>query len=313
MRKHLLKSIFRTLLLSVTVCSFSQDIVNTWNITYYDEDVTPEHLLPTWTYYGLKTEADTSIDAITYRKLIMSSDSVFTEISPIGGIREDSNRIYLSKSRYTSEEVLLYDFELNTNDTATVRRLFHINNYSSYPIKVKVDSVNTIDLNGEIRKRLFVEYECIGYPVYNSKDVWVEGIGSLTNGLLNESCQCVTGCYTKSHLTCYFEDDNLKWSNPDFSRCVIDSSGIVNSVHENGYNPATVLIIPNPVTDISRISYSDGFELVTVYDIMGHHLKSYSFNGHSIEVSRDEFNSGIYFVVIKCKDHRVCSQKLIVK
>jgi len=212
-------------------------------MTLYDEDFTPEHPLPSWTYYGLRTEADTSIDAITYRKLIMSNDSLFSEISTIGGIREDSNRVYLSKSRYTSEEVLLYDFNLDANDTANVHRLLHINNYSSYPIKVKVDSVNTIDLNDEIRKRLFVGYQCIGHPDYDIKDVWVEGIGSLNNGLLNESCQCGTGCYTKSYLTCYFEDDELKWSSSNFSRCVIDSSGIENYIHENGHNPEKVLPI----------------------------------------------------------------------
>lgn len=282
-------------------------------MTYYDEDFTPEHPLPTWTYYGLKTEEDTSIEAIIYRKLIKSSDSLFTEISTIGGIREDSNRVFLSKSKYTSEEVLLYDFSLNANDTVIVHRLVNIRNFSSYPTMVKVDSVSTIVLYGENRKRLFVEYQCIGYPDDVSKDVWVEGIGSLTNGLLNETCHCFTGCYTESYLTCYFEDDNLKWSNSDFNRCVIDSSGMVNSLHEDGLNPEKVLIMPNPVIDISSISYSVGFELAEVYDIMGRHLKTYWFNEHSIEVSRNDYKSGIYSIVIKCKDNRVYSQKLIVK
>jgi hypothetical protein len=282
-------------------------------MTYYDEYFSPEHSFTTWTYYGLKTEADTSIDAITYRKLIKSSDSLFIEISTIGGIREDSNRIYLSKSKYTSEEVLLYDFNLNANDTSIVQRLVHINNFSSYPTKVKVDSVNNLNLNGENRKRLFVGYQCIGYPEYNSKDVWVEGIGSLSYGLLNESCRCFTGCYTEAYLTCYFEDDNLIWSNSNFSRCVIDSSGNVNYINEIDPNPDKVLIKPNPITDISIIGYIDGFELAKVYDIMGRHLRTYWFNGHSIEVSRNDFNSGIYSIVIKCKNNRIYSQKLIVK
>ncbi len=313
MRRYLLISVFPILLVSIPVCSFSQDIVKTWNITYNDEGFTPEHPLPTWTYYGLKTEVDTSINAVTYMKLIISSDSLFSQISTIGGIREESGKIYLSKSKYTSEEVLLYDFSISANDSVIVHRLFQINHFSSYATKVKVDSVNTLDLNGEIRKRLYVGYQCIGYPDYDDKDIWVEGIGSLTNGLLNESCRCITGCYTNSYLTCYFEDDILKWRDSNFSRCVIDSSGIVNTMHENDQNHTKVIIRPNPVIDISSISYSDGFELAEVYDIMGRHLKTYWFNGHSIEVSRNDYKSGIYSIVIRCKDDRVYSQKLIVK
>ena len=71
-----------------------------WNLTIYDEDFSPEHPNPTWTYYGLKTGADTLIGELSYKKLYKSNDSLFSVVSIIGGIREDSSRIYLSKSRY---------------------------------------------------------------------------------------------------------------------------------------------------------------------------------------------------------------------
>lgn len=304
---------FHILLASIFCYSYSQDTVKFWNITYYDEDFSPDHQNPTWTYYGLKTGADTSIDEILYKKLLQSNDSLFTETSTIGGVREDSNRIYLSRSRYSMEEVLLYDFNLNNDDTVMVYRLIRINNFTGYETIVRVDSVNTIDISGDDRKQLFVEYQCIGYPEYNDKDIWVEGIGSINNGFLNESCMCLTGCYTKSHLTCFYENDLLKWTNSNFNNCVIDSSGIVQSIEENGQHVLSFSINPNPIIDISRISYSEDFEFAKIYDLMGRHVKTYRFNDEYLEISKSDFKSGLYMIVVTLKDKSVYSQKLIVK
>jgi len=313
MSKYLLVIGFHLALGIISVTSNSQDIVKTWNLTYYDEDFSPEHPFPTWTYYSLKTDADTSINSISYRKLLKSNDSLFSEISIIGGIREELGRIYLSKSRYSPREVLLYDFNLNVSDTTEIYRLLHIDKFSGYYITAIVDSVNSIYLKGDQRKQLFIEYQCIGYPEQKVKDIWIEGIGSVNNGFLNESCMCYIGCYTKSYLTCFFENNILYWTNSDFDRCVIDSSGTVNIINELDQNPLKVSINPNPVIDISRIGYSDDFEFANVYDIMGRHMKTYRFNGHSIEISRSDFKSGLYMLVITCKDNRVFSQKLLVK
>jgi hypothetical protein len=232
----LLNSMKRFLILTAFICiqliSYSQERLKCWNLTIYDDDFSPEHLNPTWTYYGLKTGGDTIISGILYKKLFISYDSLFRETFGIVGIREDSNRIYLSESIYTPEEALLYDFSLDSGDSITVYRLFRIDHPSMNQALAIVDSISTIQIDGAARKQLFVEYQCIGCPECIEKDTWVEGIGSLNFGLLNESCWCVTGCYEDSYLTCYSENNSTIWRNPLFTSCYIDSNATMNTEAE---------------------------------------------------------------------------------
>jgi hypothetical protein len=216
--------------------SFSQDISKCWNLTIYDDDFSPEHPKPTWTYYGLKTGADTLIGEVSYKKLYKSNDSLFSVASIIGGIREDSNRIYLSKSVYSPDEILLYDFNMDTGDTLIVNRLIRIEHHSYYSLSAKVDSINTIELNGESKKRLYLTYNCIDGPGEIENDIWVEGIGSIFRGLLNPSCKCLTGCYSRSYLTCYSENDLLIWRDSTFEDCYVYSHGIADNIKQADHN-----------------------------------------------------------------------------
>jgi hypothetical protein len=225
MKKIVLISIFITIYLF----SFSQEINRKWNMTKYDESFTPEHPHPTWTYYGLKTGKDTLIDNKSYQKLLKSTDTLFSDASFIGGIREDSNRFYLSKSFYFNDEVILYDFNLKKDDTLRIYQTIDINSPTLQSIKAKADSVNTIIINGLPKKRLYIEYEC-DLSGQTEKDIWIEGIGSIENGFLNESCTCLVGCYSSSFLTCYYENNALAWRDSTFDNCYIDSTDVSNRI-----------------------------------------------------------------------------------
>jgi hypothetical protein len=215
-------------LVYIQLISYSQDTVKCWNITRYDESFSPQHPTPTWTYYGLKTGADTIIGEESYKKLYHSSDSLFLETSILGGIREDSNRIYFSKSRYSAEEFLLYDFNINSGDSIMVYRMNGIDYFSIHPLIATVDSVNTRMMGGGIRKQLYIEYICIDHTEYRQKDIWIDGIGSIMSGLLNIACRCGTGCYTKSYLTCYSENNATIWWDSAFSSCYIGSNKMMD-------------------------------------------------------------------------------------
>ncbi len=167
-------------------------------MTKYDESFSPEHLHPTWDYYGLKIYQDTLIDNISYRKLFLSTDTLCSDVSFIGGIREDSGWIYLGNSYYHTKEVLLYDFNLDNGDTLTIHRITNINSPTITSLIAKIDSVNRINIGGHTKKRLYIKYEC-DPSGHTEKDIWIEGIGSIKNGFLNESCNCLTGCYSKTY------------------------------------------------------------------------------------------------------------------
>ena len=210
-------------IIAIFICvqflSFAQDTSKCWNLTIHDESFSPQHPHPTWAFYGLKTGADTLIAGKPYKKLFKSFDKLFAEVSLIGGIREDSNRIYLSKSIYSPDEILLYDFNVDAGDTVIINHLINIDHLSSESITATVDSVNTILIDGKLRKRFFITYTCVGEDY---SDIWIEGIGSIKNGLLNESCACLTGCYTRTFLKCYSENNVLIWRDTTFKDCYDD-------------------------------------------------------------------------------------------
>ncbi len=289
-----------TALICIQLSSFSQDTVKCWNLTIYDDDFSPEHLKPTWTYYGMKTGGDTIISGIPYKKLFISYDSLFRETFGIVGIREDSSRIYLSESRYTLEEALLYDFSLDTGDSITVYRLIRIDHPSINQALAIVDSINTISIDGDTRKQLFIEYQCIGCPECVEKDIWVEGIGSLNFGLLNESCMCFIGCYTKSYLTCYSENNSIIWRDSAFSSCYIDSSAIMDIEQE---------IVQENVISITtigkriQIQSKHPISSIRVMNLLGKTI----FLNNNILTNFYEFNlmnqdNGLYIIIINDED-----------
>jgi len=294
------KLTFILFLVCIQLISFSQDTVKQWNVTIYDDSFSPQHTSPTWTYYGLKTGTDTLISGKFYKILFKTNDSLFLETQTIGGIREDSNRIYLSESVYSLKEVLLYDFNLDSGDSIIVYRLIGIDNYSIYPAMAAVDSISTIIIDGEIRKKLFIEYHCADYTEDNEKDVWVEGIGSIKSGLLNESCWCLTGCYTRSYLTCYSKNNSTIWKNPIFNSCYIDSSTIMDVEQENTRkNEVSITAIEKRIQIQSKHPISS----IQIMNLMGQTIylkKSLLTNFFELDLLTQD--NGLYIFVINNRD-----------
>jgi hypothetical protein len=89
-----------------------------------------------------------------------------------GYLREESNKIYhiaVLEDQTLSAEGLLYDFNLNVNDTVFVNNFFTNNMYSpDFPLYV--DIVTQEDVNGVMRKKMGIA------PYY--EEYWYEGIGS---------------------------------------------------------------------------------------------------------------------------------------
>lgn len=265
-------------------------------MTKYDESFSPEHPHPTWDYYGLKIYQDTLIDNLSYRKLLLSTDTLFSNVSFLGGIREDSSRIYLGNSYYHTKEVLLYDFNLDNGDTLTIHRIININSPTITSVKAKIDSVNRINIGGHTKKRLYIEYEC-DLSGYTENDIWIEDIGSIKNGFLNESCNCLTGCYSKTYLTCYFEDNILVWRDSTFDNCYIDSTEISNN--NNDFEEQVKFINVSRIDQNIQI-YSDIPVLsVKALDISGHYLyERNDLDTFHYEFSLRDQSSGLVIIII---------------
>ena len=99
--------------------------------------------------------------------------------------------------------------------------------------------------------------------------------------------------------------------NPNFKNCIIDSSGITHSNRYNDPHYGGFSIIPDLIIDISRTKYSGKFNFAKIYDLIERHVKTFKFNGESIEISKDEFKSGFYMIVLTSMNKSVHSQKVI--
>ncbi|MBA7546059.1 hypothetical protein ES705_38442 [subsurface metagenome] len=80
-----------------------------------------------------------------------------------------------------------------------------------------VDSINTILINGKYRKQYFLHRQ-IELDVFN--EIWIEGIGSLY-GVLNSGLAGAIG--GKRELLCFYENDTLKYQNPNYEICFIST------------------------------------------------------------------------------------------
>ena len=217
-----MKSQIVILFLCISGFLFAGEVEKSWYIAVQDFFVGPTHLYPTWEEaYCLKTSGDTIIEGLAYRKLLKHESMEEEEGAYFGALRIDSNKIYL---RGSSNEWLWYDFNLEADDSI---RIF--NGYTPDSILTFVDSVSHTEVNGATLKEMHVKY--LKYGKYDitppEEDIWIEGIGSIKNGLLKNPCLGSTGCHKTSFLTCYHEDDVLIWDNPKFSNCWIDTANQV--------------------------------------------------------------------------------------
>jgi len=129
---------------------------------------------------------DTSILDMKYQKLYRSYENLSGQnanngVSYLYGfLRQDSNRVYM---RIDSTDKLIYDFNLNLNDTFTfVTNEFPVGIDS---FMLKVVGVDYVLINNTKRKRIIFDElaYCRKYRQQLSNIVWIEGVGDYFYGL----------------------------------------------------------------------------------------------------------------------------------
>ena len=241
-----------------------------------------------------KLDGDTIINEITYMKLWESwNDSAMVDMYLDGFLREDSGIIYILDN-YLTEDKILYNFNLEPGDTATV--------YSEFcgDRTVVISGVDSIYYFGIPRKRLIMNswYE----------EYWIEGIGS-PNGLLYSGLyECVSDVYKS--LICCHENDTLIFMKEYEYLCYQDDVGIGEEVNESH-----VIIHPNPVVQGQSFVIQCDKEIVEVevYYIAGVLVKHlFSDQQKTLSISSEQFMPGFYLIRIKTTEGQVFSRKLII-
>jgi hypothetical protein len=274
-----------------------------WSIVQHNPSMGPSAV---WKTYHIKFTEDTIIGLYQYKKIMRSSYNFPpTEWTNIGFIREDSNKkVYF---KYNNEnEILLYDFNVNINDTLNIFNLSMV--------------VNTIDsalINEELRKKIILN------PICTSSywTTWIEGIGDL-EGVLHSSCTNIT-CVGDSivginiggenyELLCFFENDTLKYQNSNYGICYYSTLN-VQEINKK----KSIRIYPNPVIDISFIEIENNIKgnyILELYNVLGEKIKKIKILcNKKIKINRTDFNSsGIYLYKLYNTKNIIETGKILV-
>jgi|GEM_PF-2383528 len=153
----------------------------------------------TWYKFG----KDTTINNMPVKTLLNMAWPHFYGWAISGYFRQDGSKIYFWEG---NREILLYDFGLSVGET------FKSAIHPDFSYISRLDSVRDTTLNNSVRKIYYLtEYPDFD-PSKKQREVWVEGIGSISDGLLR---QTMLGSpldpvsWPDYQLMCFHQDDKL--------------------------------------------------------------------------------------------------------
>lgn len=273
----------------------------TWNV--YIESTCDNFSPADPELFRLKLEGDTSVNEVTYHKLIKETGSFDNpERRLIGGLREEEKRIYYYGEgflgSYAGENVLLYDFTVQVGDT-----IHHTTDRFWKSIVLDTDSILIGD---EYRRRYTVDN---GWH-YHHPDYIVEGIGSVLNGLLGHVSDIPTcGEHYWEHVA-YIEDTTVIYQNPNFEDCYAGFGTNINEI----FRSPIINMYPNPFTNSFNIESEYGYSdlRVNVFGLSGRlvHTSIIKANNSHISISGP---SGPYLVRIQNSQGQVLWDEILLK
>lgn len=230
-KKNKMKTPILLFLLSLVSTASTQNLLNEQNLW-----MNVNETLNAGVYYEFfDIQGDTVIASKAYKKLYRKYDEPSSEWEYIYGMREDSTRKVYFVLRGDEEERLLYDFNLQLNDS------FFICNQANIYVAV-IDTV--ILLNGEPRKRIQFD---------PGPETWIEGIGSL-DGIVADGgiYYCNTTLEVFPFLNCFVEDGEVLYAHEwSFYPCLDGSTALQEpetislNLYPNPFNSTTRLVLPD--------------------------------------------------------------------
>ncbi len=261
---------------------------------------------------------DTLINSNTYQKYYYQFDTTnFTfdinKSKYFASLREYNKKIFIVP-KDSLNEYLLYDFNINLNDTiehvsytglAVENSEIYIDKYNNY--KSVVIQIDSIQIDNDYRKR-FKMKSLINTFTYD--EYWIEGIGS-TYGLPFTGFRLIPD-YPIYNLLCFHKDNNLIYQSSNNQNCF---EKLFLNVNENLNTNFDLKIFPNP--------FSEFFEIINENNMSEYQILLFSNEGKIIWKStfnnekRLVFNninlqSGIYYLKL-IKNNRVLINKKLIK
>ena len=184
-----------------------------------------------WTWLriteNLQLEGDTMVDDMHYKKVMrkISSETNYwhgsTEYYSLYGlIREEPEGKVFYQPIDQDTVYLLYDFNMNVNDTVVMSWC----QLPNWDVTIRIDSITTQYIAGMDRRVFYVSSKSTNAPneEWHWLNTWIEGIGA-TEGLLYSCHVTAAGGITLHELLCYHENGDLMYMNPDYDTCFVDT------------------------------------------------------------------------------------------
>ncbi|MFH0893932.1 MAG: T9SS type A sorting domain-containing protein [Bacteroidota bacterium] len=186
--------------------------------------------------------------------------------------------------RYDTDttEALLFDFSLQVGDTITKKFQIPYDTLITY----HVDSAYTVTLLGKLCRKLVLHSSP---PIWT--DVWIEGIGSMSYGLMQDP--------SAFQFLCYSENDTVVFGMPiTFNRCT-DLECLPNGINEAADIAERLLVYPNPTHDAVRITLpAECNREIRVYDLFGKTVLMHtaSMNENETVIDLSALPPGVYML-----------------
>jgi hypothetical protein len=252
--------------------------------------------------YQYIVDGDTIIGPESYKKINLSgrdrnSDETWTfwDSGYHGCYRNDlANKQVFFIAKDSLNEILLYDFNLEVNDTLPDTYVYHPEEYSI----ITIDGVDSILVNNTYLKRYHLNGAGFG------GEYLIEGIGS-TLGLLTY----ITPFFEQHYdLLCFKNDDEgLYYYEFDSTACEL-----ITYVSEPILPPGKTEIFPNPATDGFWVeNYQDDEIIVDIYNAAGQRLKSIRTTTKVTYIDIAEIPKGMLLINISSESDYSTRVKLI--
>jgi len=211
-----------------------------------------------------------------------------------GHYRIDSNRVYFrsdhesvpfnnnyqSSYGFQTDEILLYDFNLQIGDTF---QLTHVD-------QIRLESIDSIDIGGDYYRTFHFEFLTnIALP---DEYYWIEGVGS-TIGFFSYFR------FFEQYL-CFDRFDEY-----EFNYYYQPTVGFCNY---NGLEESTsnFQFFPNPTADRVSITCSSGYPVNGfLTDINGEFIENLTINSTNYELDLSHLMTGIYIISLGSEKHRI--------
>ena len=239
-------------------------------------------------YQVMRLGEEIELDGVLYREMTYEVDgNNYYSTGLEGAIREEDKKVYVrwweEGLQSFMEEKLYYDFSLQVGDS------FEVCSYGE-PCFIQVVAIEEMEMeDGTVRNAIVFN------EGWEGEEVWIEGVGSLA-GIHRRFDPSLTSS-SFPYLQCYFEDDDLVWTDGE---CWDD-------VEETAAEQVSVY--PNPAKDFVKIEGVDAAE-VQVYNGLGQVVKRVK--GMN-EVCMEGIPQGIYMLCITDTEGKKHVARVMVK